>query len=556
MNVLRAASLAICLMACCCLPANLAWAQPRTLTVRESFEPTFHIEPLVQRLSGRRGSVLPFEFKVEATNRDTEVEIALVNLRQEITGQVVHDEILELSDSIKLLNPGRSKLPRDKPLQIGGVVRVPAGDANFYSYGILVRDIGNAPPPPPKLDNNGKPITSAGIKFITQYVLRVDLEVEGARGDNAAELSIEDAKLTTSRGLPKVSVVIRNPCDTAFEYQVKSRLKSQHSANTRAIRMTMPVRASMETEDRYVGRVLPKSSVRMEEIVAEPIMTGQYQMEVDLLMNERVVKQRTFTISADANDFPAQQALLSRAGEDLYAAPVYLEFSQLRGGQRRLTMEFSNTSDKAREMELEAQTDRGTPLPGVSMTPSTFTLPPKGKRKVSITMHGKKDIQQPIEYGYIVVKNKTADRDFTESGRMPVAMRFAATPEPQLEMDKLYWSEDDKVGCFRTHVTNRGEFHAVLDAQLTIESETGQRMQIPAGFGRWIMPGQQLELEFRPDSPMPPGNYRLTTELQNGLTPLIKTQQVTVSDVAQVPVRKTRSDKSEKNEKSDKNEKK
>ncbi len=194
-------------------------------------------------------------------------------------------------------------------------------------------------------------------------------------------------------------------------------------------------------------------------------------------------------------------------------------------------------------MELEAQTDRGTPMPGISMAPTSFTLPPKGKRKVSITMHGKKDAQQPIEYGFIVVKNKSADRDFTESGRLPVALHFAATPEPQLEMETLFWSENEKYGSFRMRVTNRGEFHAVLDAQLTIESETGQRMQIPAGFGRWIMPGQQVELEFRPESLMPPGNYRLTTELQNGLTPLIKTQQFTVSDISQVPVRKTRNDK-------------
>ncbi len=486
---------------CCC---DTAVAQPRSVTVRESFEPTFHIEPLVQRLSGRRGSVQPFEFNVEATNRDTEVDVALVTLRQEITGQVVHDEAKEQSGSIRLLNPGRTKLPRNMPLKIAGLVQVPQGDANFYSYGILVRDIGNAPAQAPKLDSNGKPITSAGINFITQYVLRVDLEVEGARGDNASELSIEDAKLTTSKGLPKISVVIRNPSDTAFEYQVKSRLKSSQSPTLKPIRMTMPIRAAMETEERYLGRVLPKSSVRMEEYVAEPLMTGQYQVEVDLLMQDRVVKQRTFTISADANDFPAQQALLSRAGEDLYAAPVYLEFSQLRGGQRRLTMEFSNTSDKPREMSLEAQTDRGTTMPGVSMAPSTFTLPPRGKRKVSITMHGKKDIQQAIEYGYIIVKNKTADREFSESGRMPVALHFAATPDPQLEMETLYWFEGDKYGSFRTRVTNRGQFHAVLDAQLTIDSESGQRIQIPAGFGRWIMPGQEVDLEFRLENILPP----------------------------------------------------
>ncbi|MCC6508236.1 MAG: hypothetical protein IT423_03960, partial [Pirellulaceae bacterium] len=390
-------SIGLCsLMAPMCLqaqpkPTSANTSQPRTITVRESFEPAFHIEPLVQRLSGRRNDVLRFEFKVEATNKDTILDVALVDLRQEITGQVVHDEARVTTENIRLINPGRSTVQRNIPLLIGGVVRVPPGDANFYSFGVLVKDIGAAAPGPPRVDATGKALTSAGIRVVTQYVLRVDLEVEGARGDNAAELSIEEGKLTTSRGLPRVSAVIRNPSDTAFEYEMKSRLKSASGPAMKPVRMTMPVRASMESEERYLGRVMPKSSVRMEEIVPEPILTGQYQLEVDLVMQGRVVKQRTFTISADAADYPAQQSLLSRAGDDLYVAPVYLELSQLRGGQRRLTMEFSNTSDQTREIQLQAETLRGTPLANVILQPSEFTLAPRSKRKISMTMRGKTD---------------------------------------------------------------------------------------------------------------------------------------------------------------------
>ncbi|MCC6509800.1 MAG: hypothetical protein IT423_11870 [Pirellulaceae bacterium] len=150
-----------------------------------------------------------------------------------------------------------------------------------------------------------------------------------------------------------------------------------------------------------------------------------------------------------------------------------------------------------------------------------------------MTMRGKTDIVEAIEYGHIVVKNKTPNRDFSETGRMPIALHFAAAPPPKLELDAQRWVPGERYDAFRARVTNLGQNHATLDAQLTIENETGQRLQVPAGFGRWILPGQELELEFRPDVPLAPGTYRLTTELQNGQNPIIKTQEFVVTDVAQ-----------------------
>ncbi len=99
------------------IATSLHAQQPKGFTIRETFEPTFHIEPLVQRVNGRRGDVLRFEFQVEATNKDTEVDVALVDLRQEITGQVVHEQATEINGNIQLLNPGRSKLQRNTPLE-------------------------------------------------------------------------------------------------------------------------------------------------------------------------------------------------------------------------------------------------------------------------------------------------------------------------------------------------------------------------------------------------------------------------------------------------------
>ncbi len=515
------------------LLAPLAVAQNKTITVRETFEPSFHIEPLVAKLSGRRGETLKFEFLVEAINKDADIDVALVDLRQEITGQVIHDDAGKSRPDIQLVNPGKAQVQRNVPYRIQGLVRVPAGDASYYSFGVLVKDIGKAPDTPPKTDSNGRPSTSAGIRFVTQYVLRIDVHVEGARGDNAGELSLEDGKLTSSRGLPKISVIIRNPSDSSFEYEVKSKLKPMAGPPLKPVRLVMPVRASMESEERFIGRVMPKSSVRMEETVPEPIVDGQYQMDVDLLIGGRVVKQRTFTITADSNDFPAQQVLLGSAGQDLYVAPVYLELSQLRGGQRRLTMEFHNTSSETRQIQLNGETLRGTPLANVIIQPSEFTLGPRSKRKLSLTMRGVANPVETVEYGHIVIMNKSSVRDYSESGRLPIALHYAPSPDPKLELEGLRWVEGDKYNSFKARVNNVGTTHARLDAQLTIEAPSGQRMRIPAGFGRWIMPGQSIELDFRLDAPLAPGPYRLSTELQQGPTPIIRTQEFTVTDISQ-----------------------
>ena len=56
------------------------------IVVRESFEPTFRIEPLVNRLNGRSNEELPFKFNIESANRDTTVEIVPIGLAQDISG--------------------------------------------------------------------------------------------------------------------------------------------------------------------------------------------------------------------------------------------------------------------------------------------------------------------------------------------------------------------------------------------------------------------------------------------------------------------------------------
>ncbi len=142
----------------------------------------------------------------------------------------------------------------------------PASIPSAYSCAILA----NAPAPTTKDRRQRQAAYQRRYPIHHTVFLRVDLEVEGARGDNVAGTIDRRRQSSPLPAAPELSVIIRNPSDTAFEYEVKSRLRSNRGISLKPVRMTMPVRASMETEDRYLGRVLPKSAVRMEEIVRNP----------------------------------------------------------------------------------------------------------------------------------------------------------------------------------------------------------------------------------------------------------------------------------------------
>lgn len=510
--------------------ASNALAQ-REVTVTQTFEPAFRIEPLVHRVHGRRGDILQFQFRVETKNKDANIEVGLVGLRQELSGQILHDESAVDDTIVQLVNPGRHTILRDEPFIIEGVVRIPSGDAEFYSFGVLVKDFGTKRDRTPQLDENGNELTQAGITFVTQYVLRLDVEVDGARGNRSENLLIESGQLAVAGGFPGISTLIRNPTDSAFEFELKARLKSSPSDRSfKPLRLAMPVRQSMETEERFVGRILPHSVIRMQEIVPEPVMTGEYEMEVSMFVDGRTRKKKSFVVMADSKDYPAQQSLISHVGGDVYVTPSRIELSQLRGGQRRASLEFKNNSSEAKTIQLQALNHRGTPIPGLLVQPTEFTLTPGRSRRLSISLRRTQDFQAPIVYGDLAVTSRPLRGELTQTGGLPVAVLYDSPGDPSLELEPLRWVDATKYPAFRGRVSNKGNVHVPLDARLLILSEAGQRFTAAAGYGQWLMPGKEQDLEFRLPRQLPPGKYKLTSELQTGGTPLIQRQDFVVSD--------------------------
>ncbi|MBU6176102.1 MAG: hypothetical protein KGQ60_20030, partial [Planctomycetes bacterium] len=198
------------------------------------------------------------------------VEISPIGLRQELTGLILHDPDGNQADMVRLVSPTTMKLSANTTSKIEGVVRVPSGDAKYLSLGIIVRDIGKQDGPLSPRDNPNK--TQAAIRFLTQYVLRIDLEIEGARGEEANRLIVDQIRLVPFEGRPLLQAMIMNPTDTTFELEARARIRSTpQDRSNRPVRLAMPVRSNVQDESRYLGRILPKSRIRMEELLPEAI---------------------------------------------------------------------------------------------------------------------------------------------------------------------------------------------------------------------------------------------------------------------------------------------
>lgn len=504
----------------------------KRVTVQETFDPTFRIEPLSHRVTGRGGDVIPFKFSIESANRDTSIEVVPVGLRQELTGMILHDVESQQADAIRLVTPTVMNLSANKSSSIEGVVRLPSGDAKHHSLGILVRDIGNQANVQPTFDADGKRKTQAAIRFITQYVLRLDLEIEGVRGEQGHRLIVEDVKLTPLDGRPRLQAIVSNPTDTTFEFEMRSKISSSPSDRSiKPLRLVMPVRASVSDETRYVGRILPKSRIRMEELLVEAIAGGEYDIDSELVYDGRVVSKKKFHVEVDPEDYPAQEVLIAQAASGLQVSPSQIELSQLRGGNRRLTVLFKNNGKEDRTVKLSALAEDGMKLSAAMFQPEEFRLAPGASRKIALTMKGQADSDHATDYGHVLVETKSEKRDYTESKRLPLALIYKKPPDTKISMSPLVWDPSGKYACFRSTVENSGASHMPIDARLTITGETGGRVQLLGGFGKWLMPGTKDSLTFRMDQPLPPGNYQLKCELQTGAQPITTEQTFTVTDM-------------------------
>lgn len=503
----------------------------REISITETFEPAFKIEPLSVQLAGRPSEIIPFEFMIESSNRASTVEIRPIGLRQEYSGQILHDENAPSTEHMRLLTSTELRLEPNSPAKIEGVIRVPHSDARHHSFGILVKDIGAVAKNKAEVRPDGTTATQANIQFITQYVLRVDLEIQGQRGENMQQLNISTVQLLPFEGRPKLQLLVENPTETTFEFELRSRLRASPSDRSfKSMRMVMPVRFTMENNDRYIGRILGSSKIHMVELLPEAIASGSYEADIELVSDDRVIKRATLPITVEAQDFPAQEVLIAQVGQSTQISPAQVELSQQRGGSRRVTVIVKNLGKSTNAITLKALDSNDLELSGVGIQPESFSLAPTSSRKISLSLKSQPDSADFAIYGKLMVQSQSSDNDFQESRSIPLAILLKKTPPAIATLSPLQWDATSRYPSFRAVIKNTSTTHLPLNARLSITDETGRRISIPAGFGRWLMPGESSKLEFRIDNTLPTGNYQLRCDVVQDDRPLTVEQMFTVSD--------------------------
>lgn len=500
-----------------------------TISVRQVFDPVFRIEPLTQQISGRGGQVIPFTFKIESAQRDTVIEVRPMGLRQQRSGLILNDQANDDGDGIRLVTPQRMTLEANKTGTIEGVIQIPSSNARHHVFGLLVRDLGSQPAGETDDANSGGR-TEAQISFVTQYVLRIEVTVEGARNDTADRLVIQDVTVVPVNGRPLLRATVTNPTDATQEFEMRGRMwRSRNDRAPKPVRLVMPVRQSMQSDDRYLAKLLPHATIYMEEMLPQAIASGTYEAELELLAAKRTVVRKSLPVTVNADDFPAQQILVAQTRGGLLISPNQIELSQLRGGNRRVTMQVENHSRQSQRVKLRTLDSSQREADFLIIQPVEFVLAAGAARNVSVILKGQLAPEEPVQYGTLEVAAKESSNEYWETREIPLATIFKPLGRTKIGIDSIVWDQLGTYPSFRTWVENQGNRHLPLDARLTLISDTGQRRQILGGFGKWVMPGRKSELEFRVDQPLVPGAYTMVFELQTGDEPLVLQQNIMIS---------------------------
>ncbi len=433
-------------------PAKPAPKAGPSVKISDQIRPAFSIDPIVNRLTARRGKVLSVEFGITNEGVATTLEIRTVALTQDENGTIFPNEKIPAPQEFELLTPGIVSLGAEEMFIIKGRVRVPDTQSTFHTFGLLVRDAGQvkAQPNPEKPDG-----PRVGIRFVTQYLLRCDISVEGVRSENAAKLQIDGGELVEVNGIPVVRVFVVNPTEGPIEFGLRTQIRqSEESEDRPTFPLGMPVRSNLEPPEKYLGRILAGARVRLESPLNSPIFPGQYYLEASLLDDNRVLAKSGFPIVVAEGDYPAQGLATTQAAPGLLASPSQIELSLQRGGSRTEVLNFENTGSTAIEIEVLAEGFDGAPVTWAGVRPNKVTLAPGASRKVAVTLAASGDTNSH-KYARLRVKSTPTGGSTTDTTPVTVAALGRSMSYPKLEAGDLTWDTEHGTPAFVIDVKNR-----------------------------------------------------------------------------------------------------
>jgi hypothetical protein len=507
-----------------CLPwATIAFlagtlaAQPsrkEPIRLQQDVKPAFRVKPIVHRFEARRGTTIPFEFELESIKRATSVRIRTVAMTQDHDGTIIPDTETPPPDNITLLSAAAIDLEDNQTTILRGRVKVPFSDSKFHSFGILVTDLGKIVGTRTVRGVNNEE-RRVGVRFVTRYLLRCDIEVSGARGGNIKALQIDSCELFEVDGNAHARVWLENPTDSPFEFQLRSRLaRPNHGSRQRSFYLAMPVRHNTEPPERWTIRLLPGARVRVSERLPEAVFPGEYEMQVELVTKGRTRIRKEFPVSIQSGDFPGQDATIVQVARDITVTPAQVELSLQRGGKRYVPLEVANTSRQKINVILRGLSATGEALDWLTIRPTEISLTPGAKRKVLVSMTSAKGVELH-SYGAIRVSAKAEEGKAIGQFDVTVGLLARSEQMPNIELGELEWDGKSDPPAFVVEVGNTGAMHFPMDASLNILNAFGRPVTLQAGYGQWLLPGQSSQLRFPTKFAPPAAEYQYKLELNH-----------------------------------------
>ncbi|ELP35577.1 hypothetical protein RBSWK_00481 [Rhodopirellula baltica SWK14] len=507
----------------------------RRVSIEQRVEQAFRIEPVVQRFKGRRGEVIPFSFTVTSTGKTMQIDVSPIQLRQEESGIILHDEHSPPMEGVKFTTPTRFTLNAGETVELKGKVTIPLAKTNYLSFGLLVRDEGMVDEPTDADAVGGQ--TRAAIRYVTQYVLRVDVETGLTNLSSIEQMEIEDAQVVSHEGMPYIRAYVKNPSNFALECRVRAELSHSDSADASKSRsadpvaLFMPSRANLDDDEKYLVRMMPNARLRLEAPLETSLIDGQYDLNLMVSNGRRTMLERTFPQTLLVNSFRALDTRIANLGPGVTLEPAQIELGRVEGTQRMVTLEVKNNSDDDQLIHLVPRDHLGDPMSRLMLSSTKFELDAGRSKTIRALLRGVS--RESSQWGTldIIRRNLKSPNDVESATSLPLELVHQQRPQLTVAAGPLQWANLTDGNAFVIEVANEGEGYAPIQGELLLGRDDGSRPhRLLDGFGRWLAPGQKRELQFHLPAEIDAGRYqiRLTVRSRDNLS---VEEQVVVLDL-------------------------
>ena len=491
--------------------------QPVPKSVKSAFRPAYTATPTVNRIEARRGQTVPFKFTIEPLLDNVKASLRPVALKQDLNGAIMADLESPPPEALRISGKSDIQLSNGESTLIEGSIRVPTNQSPFHSFGILIRD-----EPRAALDEKVDG-SRYGVDFVTQYILRCDVDVSNGRIDGAKQLLLESVEFVEFNGLPVARVVVANPTEMAVEFEMDCRFKtSKAGRGARFVKLVVPVQAGLNEPAKWQTRVLPNSRIEMMAPWPKSVFTGDKELEVRLRVKGRTLKTEVAKLRIERGQFPAQETFVIELAPRVTASPSQLALGAVKPLSRYSKMSIRNDSDQVVLAKLSMES---TEQAWVSVAPAELQIQPGTKRNVVVKLVTLKN-PELNRLSQLLIQTSNSDGQEIGSQKLPVAFFGSGKSELKLQVaDPIVVATDSsqsivnvpmrKIGLKTNQtpkpnsgrlssvltiglpVTNQSDFPVPLNLLLETRDFANNPIQRKSGFGKWILPGESRTLKFK-----------------------------------------------------------